>query len=42
MMISAIFDALTMSFRKKMNKRGPKIEPWGSTPHVIGKVSELM
>ena len=41
MMISAIFDALTMSFIKRMNKRGPKIEPWG-TLHVTGKVSELV
>ena len=26
---------------KRMNKRGPKIELWG-TPHVIGKVSKLV
>ena len=37
----SIFDALTMSFIKRMNKRDPKIEPW-STPNVTGKVSELM
>ena len=41
MMISAIFDALTISFIKRMNKRGPKIEPW-SIPHVTGKFSELV
>ena len=41
MMSSAIFYALTMSFIKRMNKMGLKVEPWG-TPHVIVKVSELM
>ena len=41
MMNLAILYALTISFIKRMNKRGPKMEPSG-TPHVTGKVSELV
>ena len=31
---------LNMSFLNKMNKRGPRIEPWG-TPDLTGRASEV-
>ena len=33
--------ALGRSFINKMNRRGPKMEPWG-TPHVISLLFDLI
>ena len=37
---SAIFDTLVISFIERMNKRGPKIESWG-TSHLPGGIWDL-
>ena len=40
MINSANFDMLAMSLIKRMNNRGPNIEPW-EIPHATGSIFEL-
>ena len=39
-MNSVKLDVLTILFINKMNKRGPKMDPYG-TPHVTGRNSDV-